>query len=291
MNEKQEKISVVIPTYNRRDSITNCLRSVLNQSYQNLEVIVVDDGSTDGTEEIFRDFPDSRVIYHRYESNQGANHARNVGIRMASGNIIAFQDSDDEWMPEKLEEESKYLIENKKDLVFCGMNRIENGTTTYHPLRDFDETGHAVDQLLYGNLISTQTIVVRREVALDIMFDEKLRRFQDWDFVIHTAVKGYKIGYIKKPLVNSVVMDDSISSRVTNTAGEKIYEKYKSWYDKYPLSKAHQLRMMAHACAVDGDSEKAGIFLRESLHTKFSFSILVRMIANHMGLWGRSGKK
>lgn len=288
MNE--EKISVIIPTYNRRESIINCLKSVLDQSYQNLEIIIVDDGSTDGTEDVFRNFPDSRVIYYRYELNQGANHARNTGIRMATGNLIAFQDSDDVWMPEKLEEEYQYLILKNKDLVFCGMNRIENGKSTYHPLRDFDETGDAVEQLLYGNLISTQTILVKREVALDILFDEKLRRFQDWDFVIHAAVKGYEIGYIRKPLVNSIVMEDSISSKVTNTAGEKIYEKYKSWYNKYPVSKAHQLRMMAHACHYE-DSERAEAFLRESLHTKFRFSTLIRMIANHMGLWGRSEQK
>ena len=280
----EEKISVVIPTYNRADSILDCIRSVQDQTYQNLEIIVVDDGSQDGTEKLFEDFPDKRVIYHRYTPNQGANHARNVGIQMATGNVIAFQDSDDLWMPDKLEKQYKYLVTKKKDLVFCGLERIEDGETTYHPLRVFDEVRDPVPQLLYGNLISTQTILVKKSVALDVMFDESLKRFQDWDFVIHTAVKGYQIGYVRQALVRSEVKSDSISARVNPTAGEKIYEKYKKQYDQYPSVKAHQLRMMAHACHLE-DRDKASRFLKESLKTKFTFSVFLRYLANEAGLW------
>ena len=86
-------ISVVIPCYNRRDKLPACLFSVLGQTYSNLEVIVVDDASTDGTQELFENITDPRVKYYRYEQNRGACYARNYGAERALGELLAFQDS------------------------------------------------------------------------------------------------------------------------------------------------------------------------------------------------------
>lgn len=106
MIEKSEKIptvSVVIPTYNRAHLVGRAIQSVLNQTYQDFEIIVVDDGSTDNTEEVVKSFNDPRIRYIRHDQNRGGSAARNTGIKMARGEYIAFQDSDDEWLPEKLE--------------------------------------------------------------------------------------------------------------------------------------------------------------------------------------------
>ena len=90
-------ISVVIPTYNRKDKLPACIESVLAQTYTNLEVIVVDDASTDGTQHLFDAPGDPRVHYVRYEQNRGACYARNLGAQHAHGSVLAFQDSDDLW--------------------------------------------------------------------------------------------------------------------------------------------------------------------------------------------------
>lgn len=98
-------VSIVIPTYNRARFLGRLVRSVLNQTYKNFEVIVADDASTDDTAEIIKTFKDDRIRYIRHESNAGAAAARNTGIKASRGEYVAFQDSDDEWLPEKLEKQ------------------------------------------------------------------------------------------------------------------------------------------------------------------------------------------
>ena len=127
-----ELISVVIPTYNRKDKLPACIASVLAQTYPNLEVIVVDDASTDGTELLFDCNIDPRVHYVRYGDNRGACYARNLGAQRAHGSILAFQDSDDLWHPDKLQKQYDLLTATGADLCYCGMNRVAaNGSSLY----------------------------------------------------------------------------------------------------------------------------------------------------------------
>lgn len=118
-------VSVIIPTYNRAHTLPASIDSVLCQTYDNLEVIVVDDGSTDGTEIFVRGLADSRVRYIKNSGNHGPAAARNLGVRRAEGEYVAFQDSDDEWRPDKLEKQMPLLLEplEKTDLVYCEYTR------------------------------------------------------------------------------------------------------------------------------------------------------------------------
>jgi len=100
---REELISVIIPTYNRRDKVTYAVKSVLDQTYSNIEVIIIDDASTDNTEAEIKKIKDDRIRYIYLEKNHGAAGARNVGIKEANGTYIAFQDSDDIWEKEKLQ--------------------------------------------------------------------------------------------------------------------------------------------------------------------------------------------
>ena len=130
-----ELISVVIPTYNRKDKLPACIASVLAQTYPDLEVIVVDDASTDGTELLFDCNIDPRVHYVRYGDNRGACYARNLGAQRAHGSILAFQDSDDLWHPDKLQKQYDLLTATGADLCYCGMNRVAaNGSSFYYPV-------------------------------------------------------------------------------------------------------------------------------------------------------------
>ena len=107
MNEKikdyiaNKKVSVIIPTYNRATTIIKSINSVLNQTYSNFEIVVVDDNSDDNTKDIIKQIQDDRIIYIKNKKNLGAASARNIGIKNATGELIAFQDSDDEWIKQK----------------------------------------------------------------------------------------------------------------------------------------------------------------------------------------------
>ena len=102
-NEKKSTVSVVIPTYNRAYIVGRSIQSVLSQSYLDFELIVVDDGSTDNTEEIVMNFKDNRLKYIQHKENQGISAARNTGIKASHGEYIAFQDRHDVWIQEKFE--------------------------------------------------------------------------------------------------------------------------------------------------------------------------------------------
>ena len=115
-----EKVSVIIPTFNRGNILLNSIKSVLNQTYKNLEVIVVDDGSIDNTKEEINKIEDERVKYIKLVNNSGGSNARNIGIKSASGKYISFQDSDDIYYPNKLETQIKNIIKiiNRQSFKF-----------------------------------------------------------------------------------------------------------------------------------------------------------------------------
>lgn len=115
-----DRISVIIPTYNRCDKLQKSIDSVLRQTYSNIEVLIVDDGSTDNTENLVCNISDKRVRYIKLEKNQGVANARNEGVLHATSELIAFHDSDDLWRPEKLEKQMEYWKNHPKfAMVYC----------------------------------------------------------------------------------------------------------------------------------------------------------------------------
>ena len=117
--QEKNKISIIIPTYNRANLITRSINSALNQTYNNIEVLIIDDGSTDNTKYEIDKIKDSRIRYIRLRKNKGASFARNIGIKKSFGQYITFQDSDDLYHNDKLEKQINNLIINKSDLDFC----------------------------------------------------------------------------------------------------------------------------------------------------------------------------
>lgn len=208
-------VSVILPTFNRSHVLKRSIESVLRQSYDNFELIVVDDGSTDTTEEIVNSYKDKRIKYIRYETNKGANAARNIGIENSKGEYIAFQDSDDEWLSEKLEKQLAVLEDPKyKDhIVYCRIERIYKDHKEQIPKeKDINQSGNISKRLLRYNFISTQALLLKREYFKKVgMFDEKLPRLQDWDMVLRLALV-YKFKYINEVLVKLYFQTDSISS-------------------------------------------------------------------------------
>ncbi|MEH7098111.1 glycosyltransferase family 2 protein [Neobacillus vireti] len=225
-------ITVVIPTYNRASTIKKSIDSVLEQTYPVDEIIIVDDFSTDQTEQVVRSFNSEKIKYVVNSFKKGANGARNTGIMLASGQYIAFQDSDDRWLPEKIAKQYQYMIEHPSvDLCFCSMDLIGSKIGIV-PKRQVKPTEMAI-QLEKGNFISTQTIFTKNNVAKSILFDEDLKRFQDWDFVLRVA-RDYSIHHLNEVLVEVEVQEDSISKTI------KEVEALKEFFTKHPyLTKTH----------------------------------------------------
>jgi len=200
------EVSVVIPTYNRAELLKRAIRTVLNQTYQDFELIVVDDGSTDNTEEVVRSFNDNKVIYIKHERNRGAPAARNTGIRAARGEYVAFQDSDDEWLPEKLEKQIEVFKTASLEVgvVYTGFWRIEGDKRTFVPSSDITPKEDAIhDALLKSNFIGIPNTLVKKECFEKAgMFDEKLPMLEDWELWIRIS-KYYCFKYIDEALVIS----------------------------------------------------------------------------------------
>lgn len=278
-------VSVIIPAYNRADTIVDCINSVLRQTYSGIEVIVVDDASTDNTIEKAQSIKDSRVHIFTYEQNRGACYARNYGIDKSNGEFLAFQDSDDIWHPDKIQKEMDYLIRTDADLVFCGMNRIDDTKSIYFPPMPLNCKSSIIQQLLQENRISTQTILMRKKVASVVKFDESFKRFQDWDFSLQVALHGFKIEYLPEALVDSFIQENSISKTAkTAQAYEHLFSKYAWLYDKNSVAKAHIL--MCQARGYRGISKrKTTNLLIQSFRLQPSAKTFVKILLSLVSLW------
>jgi len=198
-------VSVVIPTYNYGRFISEAIQSVLEQTYPIFEIIVVDDGSTDGTESIVKEFGD-RIRYVKQE-NLGVCAARNTGIEMSSGDLIAFLDADDSWLPDKTQKQVTIFIEDAEvGLVHCGMREFD--TLTGETLEMLVEGGEGwvAEELALGEkpVICGPggAIMVRRDVIETTgNFDTRLKILEDWDFCLRIAMR-HKVGFVREALVD-----------------------------------------------------------------------------------------
>lgn len=213
----QELVSVVIPVYNREMTIGRAIDSVLNQTYANIEIIVVDDGSTDNTLKIVEEYNDNRIRIIHQEVQGGANKARNIGIKKSRGKYIAFQDSDDEWLPDKLTMQIKKMEQEKALACFSPYMLYENNKATVVP-SDYKNTEKyqccLKSVLRERNVVGTPTLVIDRDIlglVDELYFDENMPRMQDYELVIR-LVKFTIIAYVDQPLVNAYRMDKSITT-------------------------------------------------------------------------------
>lgn len=223
-------VSVIIPTYNRAKVLGRAVKSVLNQGYGDFEIIVVDDGSTDNTWEVSGAFDSQHVKYVRHERNLGPAAARNTGIGQARGKYIAFQDSDDEWFPEKLGRQVQVLdtASERVGAVYTGFWRIRNSSRKYEPRKRGKRDGYIHEELLRGNFLGTPTILIKRECFESAgIFDEKLYHLEDWEAWLRIS-KHYEFRLIDEGLVKCFESPDSLSANLSTLieAHEYILEKH-----------------------------------------------------------------
>ncbi len=183
-------ISVVLPVHNRADVLSRAISSVIGQSLSQWELIVVDDGSSDRSAEVAENFNDQRIRVIRLEANRGGNAARNTGIREANAPLIAFLDSDDTYLPEKLE---KVLAQFERrpdlDLLVDSFIKIQPSNARVVRKNPVIKDRELFRRALFTRLLwkATPAITVRREIAFRAPFDETLKRLQDFDFLIRIS--------------------------------------------------------------------------------------------------------
>jgi len=199
-------VSIVIPTYNRAELLGRAIRSVLGQSFTDFELLVVDDGSTDGTSGVVANFRDGRIRYIPLARNTGAGAARNAGIRVARGQFVAFQDSDDEWLPGKLAKQMSAFERGTARLgvVYSDMQRVlGDGTTKY-----FAAPGISSHRLINPDIrfyqvsnLGIQSAVIRREYLDEVgPFNESLPALEDLEMFIRLS-RRCDFQHLREPLV------------------------------------------------------------------------------------------
>jgi len=219
------RVSVVIPTCNRAHDVCDAIDSALGQTFRDLEVLVVDDGSTDDTPEVIRRrFGSEPRLELLRQANAGAGAARNRGIRRARGEYVAFLDSDDLWLPEKLELQIAHLDAHPAaGLVFCDLFFEEPGRR----VRRFEATRFAGDTSLRGLVergfpLCTPAVVARRQALLEVgLFDETLRCAQDWDLWIRLLARTPAV-YVDRPM-------GIVRRRGGNLSRDWQLEKWRCW--------------------------------------------------------------
>lgn len=200
-------VSVVIPYYNRSETLPRALDSVYNQSYKDLEIILVNDGSTDESalvvEEYMQQHPELRLT-HIFQENTGPSGARNNGIKIAKGKYIAFLDSDDSWEPSKLDVQIKYM-ESNPDIAITGTNYymlIKNRKWNRYALKpDIIEANFY--HMLFKVFFATSTVVIRREVFFSDNIWFKVGKNQGEDVLLfNQLLRKHRGVRISKPLMN-----------------------------------------------------------------------------------------
>lgn len=256
-----ELVSVVIPAYNREKTIVRAIDSVLNQTYNNIECIIVDDCSKDGTSTLIQSKynNDNRVIYYKLDKNSGACVARNKGVEISKGTYVAFLDSDDQFMPEKIEKQVDSICKSGADMsatAFVGIN-TDGTRTIVEPYVGSKQ--EILNQLLFLNRLTTGVLLGKRSCFVETPFDNSQPRYQDWDLAIR-LFKKYNFVFINYVGLELIRQDVSISSTTSHEKTLKglhnIYEKNKADYDanKKALSQIHWL-MGLHSLFVPGNKD------------------------------------
>lgn len=246
MDERESDIpavSIILPTYNRDYCIRRAIDSVLSQTFGDFELIVIDDGSTDGTKDIVEAYDDPRLRYIHNDDNRGQTPRLNDGLRLARADLIAFQDSDDEWLPTKLARQVAAMRGQPPEvgIVYTDKWRFEPGREKYHwkSPTSMPEHGNifakALDDQVYN--IGPQSVLIRRDCFDKVgFFDERLVNFNDWDMFVRIS-RYYLFYHIPEPLVNYYKSSDALTSLGEAKgieAVEILYQKFLPDLEKDP---------------------------------------------------------
>jgi glycosyltransferase involved in cell wall biosynthesis len=250
-------VSVVISTHNRAGLVGAAIESVLNQTFRDFEVIVVDDASEDDTEKTVRSFRDARIRYIRHPVGKGDAATRNTGIRNATGEYIAFLDDDDEWLPEKLRLQVHFCEAGGPELGGVHTARWTIHTATGK--RSLTSLPGCSPDDLSRNRITTSSMLLRRRCVESVgLFDERFPCCSDFDLWIRIS-RQFSLGYIKEPLVNYYVHGNSLSSNpaVKVRGLEMLAAKHREFFATSVAANSRRQRTIGIKYCYVGDMKKA----------------------------------
>lgn len=285
-------VSVIIPAYNAAPYLEECLDSVLGQTYQNLEIIIIDDGSPDHQKEVIMPFVKKfEIVHYHYQDNRGVAAARNKGLVFAKGEYIAFLDADDVWLEDNLSLKVRKLKENDFGLVHSGAYFIdENSDLIEGELAG--EEGNLLNEMLAwkGTQIpGPSSILVKREVLEKVGFwDEKLSTSADQDFFIRVA-SNYKIGKVPCISWKYRIHGQNMHKNIKVMEKDVLYtfqkaRKYNLFYSKSFERKCFANMYLILAASWAGDGENLGrgmVFCWKSICTKpVSIIKITQMLAS-----------
>lgn len=233
------KVNIIVPTFNRCENLEGAIESALAQTIKDIEIIIVDDGSTDKTPEVIAELETkySNIKSFRFEKNRGGNSARNEGLKQSSADLVAFLDDDDRWHVDKLEKQLKAISEKNVDLCYSAKNVIhleKNGKSFYsHKYPRYKN--NLYKSIMHDNFIgSTSSVIIKRKIIEEAGdFDESLPALQDYDLYIRIIKNGGKVYGFKEPLIDYVIISEerSITCRldVFNEASKILNKKYNTY--------------------------------------------------------------
>jgi glycosyltransferase involved in cell wall biosynthesis len=239
-------VSVIIPTFNRKQLVERAIASVLNQTYANLELLVIDDGSTDGTGEALAHFRSDPRFHYAYQHNSGQSAARNSAISVASGNLIALLDSDNYWQADKLRRQLDFwagkpghdILYSLGYLIDLEGNILNSSAKLPRP------SGNILNQLLQGNCITNNTVLVSRKCFQELGgFDESLRIAEDYDLWLRFATR-YTFLHHPERVVYYCVEGERLSAREEQNIQVNI-QILKRFFQLYPGLVSHRRQKMA----------------------------------------------
>ncbi len=212
----QPVVSVIMPTYNRADYLKKAVQSVLDQTFSNFEIIIINNYSTDNTLDVISAFNDDRIKVINFKNEGIIAKSRNQGIMQSVGKYVAFLDDDDLWCPDKLELQIKYMGEHPEfDLIYSNALIIDEHETKKGLLKDSKDakTGQVFLDLLYENFIPVLTVLMKREIIeTNGLFNEdpSMRAAEDYEYWLRTSLK-FNFGYIDEALTLYRIHSESVS--------------------------------------------------------------------------------
>ena len=206
------KVTIILPVYNRAVIVSRAIKSVLNQSYDNFELIVIDDGSTDNIDEVISEFEDTRILYRKLVQNGGVSNARNYGLKFSSGEAICFLDSDDEFNPDYLQKMCNKMQKVGAVVVACTARYSESTNyPTKMQLSSYHDAKDKYAYLLGGNIFPLPCLFFHRGVKDQLYFDPSYAAYEDYAMLLDLLSSSNEIILLKEELVNVYDSDDGVN--------------------------------------------------------------------------------
>lgn len=226
------KVSIILPTFNREKLITETIESILNQTYKDFELIIVDNYSEDKTEDIVKSFNDNRIKYFKNQNNGIIAVNRNFGFSKSTGDFIAFCDSDDLWFPTKLEKQLNEFNKNPNVGLVCSSGITFNEKGTIGKIEDTSLTNISFEKLLFHNYVINSSAIVKKNVFDNIgLLDEdpNIIAVEDYELWLRIA-KKYEVIRLNEPLVKYRIHENALQNQ--HLSNGKSFELQKRVYTK-----------------------------------------------------------